>query len=73
MKEINTKQKIESACAMAGITITELGKQMGMSQPNFSSRLKVGKFTQEELEKMASIMGCEYHSFFQFPNGSKAE
>lgn len=58
---------------MAGITITELGKQMGMSQPNFSSRLKVGKFTQEELEKMASIMGCEYHSFFQFPNGSKAE
>lgn len=73
MTEINTKQKIESACAMAGITITELGKQMGMSQPNFSSRLKVGKFTQEELEKMASIMGCEYHSFFQFPNGSKAE
>ena len=58
---------------MAGITITELGKRMGMSQPNFSSRLKVGKFTQEELEKMASIMGCEYHSFFQFPNGSKAE
>ena len=71
--EINTKQKIESACAMAGITITELGKQMGMSQPNFSSRLKVGKFTQEELEKMAEIMGCEYHSFFVFPNGSKAE
>lgn len=70
---ITIKQKIESACVMAGITITELGKQMGMSQPNFSSRLKVGKFTQEELEKMASIMGCEYHSFFQFPNGSKAE
>ena len=58
---------------MAGITITELGKQMGMSQPNFSSRLKVGKFTQTELEKMAEIMGCEYHSFFQFANGNKAE
>ncbi len=72
---INTtiKQKIESACAMAGITVTELGGQMGMSQPNFSSRLKVGKFSQTEMEKMAEIMGCEWHSFFQFPNGSKAE
>lgn len=58
---------------MAGITVTELGKRMGMSQQNISSRLKVGKFTQEELEKMAFIMGCEYHSYFEFPNGSKAE
>ena len=71
--KITIKQKIESACAMAGITVTELGARMGMSQQNISKRLKVGKFTQDELEKMASIMGCEYHSFFIFPNGSKAE
>jgi len=71
--EITIKQKIESACAMAGITVTELGRQMGMSQPNFSSRLKVGKFSQMELERMAEIMGCEWHSFFLFSNGNKAE
>lgn len=58
---------------MAGITVTELGARMGMSQQNISSRLKVGKFKQEELEKMAEIMGCKYHSYFEFPNGSKAE
>lgn len=58
---------------MAGITVTELGARMGMSQQSISNRLKTGKFTQEELEKMAAIMGCEYHSFFIFPNGSKAE
>lgn len=44
-----------------------------MSQQTFSSRLKVGKFTQEELEKMASILGCKYHSFFEYDNGSKIE
>lgn len=71
--KITIKQKIESACAMAGITVTELGARMGMSQQNISKRLKTGKFAQEELEKMAEIMGCEYHSFFVFPNGSKAE
>lgn len=58
---------------MAGITVTELGRQMGMSQSSTSNRLKTGKFKQEELEKMAEIMGCEYHSYFEFPNGSKAE
>lgn len=31
---ITVKQKIESACAMAGITVTELGAGMGMSQQN---------------------------------------
>lgn len=58
---------------MAGITVTELGRQMGMSQQSISYRLKTGKFRQDELEKMAEIMGCKYHSYFQFPNGSKAE
>lgn len=71
--KIEIKQKVETACKIAGITVTELGARMGMSQQNISKRLKTGKFAQEELEKMAEIMGCEYHSFFIFPNGSKAE
>lgn len=58
---------------MAGITVMEMDAKMGMSQQNTSKRLKTGKFTQAELEKMAEIIGCEYHSFFIFPNGSKAE
>ena len=41
---------------------TELGQKMGMSQQNFSKRLKVGKFTQEELEEMGKYLGCEYIS-----------
>lgn len=67
------KQKVEAACSMAGITVTELGRKMGMSQQSISKRLKTGKFTQEELEQMAEIMGCEYHSIFVFPDGNKVD
>lgn len=67
------KQKVETACKIAGITVTELGARMGMSQQSISNRLKTGKFTQAELNQMAAIMGCEYHSFFIFPDGNKAE
>lgn len=52
------KQKIETACSMSGITVTELGKRIGLSQSAFSQRLKRGKFTQEELENIAEMIGC---------------
>ncbi|MFR3656668.1 MAG: helix-turn-helix domain-containing protein [Eisenbergiella sp.] len=67
------KQKITAACAVSGLTVTALGEKMGMSQQNISKRLKTGKFTQEELERMAEIMGCTYISAFQFPDGSRIE
>lgn len=44
---------------------------MGMSQQNFSSRLKVGKFSQDEYQRMAEIMGCKYICNFEFPGGEK--
>ncbi len=46
---------------------------MGMSQQLISKRLKTGKFTQAEYEKMAAILGAEYHAVFVFPDGNKAE
>lgn len=58
---------------MAGITVTELGKRVGMSQQSISNRLKTGKFTQEELEEMGNALGCEYRSGFYFPDGNKVE
>ena len=71
--ETTIKQKVEVACSMAGITITELGKRLGMSQQSMSNRLKTGKFTQEELEQMGKALGAEYRSGFYFPDGNKVE
>lgn len=55
---------------MAGISLTELGRQMGMSQQSMSNRLKTGKFTKEEYEQMAEILGVKFILRFEFPNGS---
>lgn len=69
--EITIQQRVKAACDIAGISQTELGQKMGMSQQNFSKRLKVGKFTQEELEIMANYLGCKYISLFEFPDGKR--
>lgn len=55
----------------AGINITELADRFGISQPNMTQRLKRGKFTKEELQKIANILGCEYISEFIFSDGHK--
>lgn len=70
---ITLKQKIETACSMAGITVTELGKRLGMSQASISKRLTTGKFTQEELEQIADAIGCKYKMGFYFQDGNKVE
>lgn len=67
------QNQIKACCDIAGITLTELANRLGTSQQNLSKRLKVGKFTKEELEHIAAILGCVYKSSFQFPDGSKVE
>lgn len=53
------------------MSITDLAKAFGISQPGFTQRMKTGKFTKEELEKIANILGCEYFSCFRFPDGKE--
>lgn len=65
------EQQIKACCDVAGITVTELGKRMGMSQQNLSKRLKVGKFKKTELEAIAEALGCQYISYFKFSDGTK--
>ena len=73
VNDITLQQKIKVACDTAGMSLTELGAKMGMSQASISKRVKTGKFTQEELEEMAAIMGCKYQSSFVFPDGNEVK
>ncbi len=68
---ITLQQQVKAACNIAGVSVTELGKKMGMSQSNFSQRLKNGKFTKEELAQMADLLGAEFHFYFEFEDGTK--
>lgn len=68
---ITLQQRVKASCELAGMSLTELAEKLGMSQQNFSKRLKVGKFTQEELEDIAKALGAKYVSVFEFPNGTK--
>lgn len=64
-------QRIKASCALREISVAELGRRIGLSQSNFFQRLQKGKFTQEELEKIAEALECKYVSYFEFEDGTK--
>lgn len=65
------QEKIEVACLLSKITKTELGRRIGLSQSSMSQRLKTGKFSDEDFNKMAEALGAKYYSGFILPNGEK--
>ena len=69
--QITIQQKIDMACAHAGITKSELARRLEYnSLQAFKKRYTTGKFTQEELEQIAAATGATYISLFSFPDGT---
>lgn len=73
LETMTLQQKITIARDIANITQAQLAERLGISPQSLSKRLKTGKFTDKELENIATILGCEYRAGFYFPDGSKVE
>lgn len=64
-------QKIKMALAFKGMSESELARAIGTSPQAFNQRMKTGKFSTEDLEKIATAMEAEYFFGFQFKDGTK--
>ena len=72
MRKITIQQKIDMALAYAGnVTKKDIADKLGVTPSAFGQRLKTGKFTNEELEIIASVFDAEYISFFRFKDGKE--
>lgn len=70
---MDINQKIRTVMLMQDINITELAKRLGTSQQNLSKRLKIGKFSLQEYESIAKVLGVDFHLFFELPDGTRIE
>lgn len=64
-------KKIKLATAYAGISEAELARRVGSSSQAFGQRMKTGKFSSAELDKIAEALGAEFVCAFKFPNGDE--
>lgn len=56
-----------------GVTKKEIAEKMNVTPSAFGQRLKTGKFTKEELQRIAAILDAEYISFFKFKDGKEIQ
>ncbi len=64
-------QKIKMALAYKGMSEAELAREIGTSPSAFNQRMKTGKFSAEDMEKIAEALEAEYFFGFQFKDGTK--
>lgn len=64
-------QKIKMALAYIGMSESELARRLGTTPQAFNQRLKTDKFSTNDLERIATVLGASYVSIFQFPDGTK--
>ncbi len=64
-------QKIKMALAYKGMSEADLARAIGTSPSAFNQRMKTGKFTSEDMEKIAQAMGAEYFFGFKFEDGTR--
>ena len=63
------RQFIKIATATAGITQAELAARLGWSPQLLNNRMKTGKFTLDEWQRIAAALGADLLIGFQFQDG----
>ena len=64
-------QKIKMALAYKGMSEAELSRAIGTSPSAFNQRMKTGKFSSEDIEKIAEAIGAKYFFGFEFEDGTR--
>ena len=59
-------QKIQMALAYKNMSESKLARAIGTSPQAFNQRMKTGKFSSEDMEKIAEAMGAEFFFGFRF-------
>ena len=67
---MNLTKKIKMAYTYAEISEAELARRLKTSPAAFNQRMKTGKFTSEELENIAKIIGAKFNCNFTFEDGT---
>lgn len=65
---------IKDALEYVNMSGRSVARQLNSSEQNFYNKMRrggIGTQTDDELQKMASVLGASYFTFFQFPNGKR--
>lgn len=63
---MSIEEKIDIALAKAKMSRSELARRIGTSPQNLHMKIKRNSLKDEDMQKIAEAMGCEWKSDFEF-------
>ena len=64
------EQKLNMALSYKNISQAELARRIGTTPSNLNQKGKRNTLTKEELEQIATVLGCTWRAEFEFPDGT---
>lgn len=68
---MRVQEKVKSAISSAGTTQTALAERVGTKVTALNQKISRGKFSVDELERIAEALGAKFEYRFVFPDGTE--
>lgn len=64
-------EKIRILLKRKKVTISQLATLIGTTNQNLSNKLTRDNFSEQELNKIAEVLGCKFEGYFVFDDGDR--
>ncbi len=68
---MTVSEQIKVLCVRCNVSEAELARRLGKSPQSLNAKLRRGKMTVEDLEKIAAVLGVEFKRYFILGNGDE--
>ena len=66
---MTAKQLVAAAASYAGISRAEVARRLGTTPQQLDSKLKIGKISLDEWDRIMNAIGAEFSVTVKFPDG----
>lgn len=70
---MTTSEQIRIVCVRTGVGLSEPARRINQSPQNFNAKLKRNTITQDELNRIADVLGVTYEQYFVLANGEQVK
>ena len=70
---MTTSDQIRVLCVRTGVSQSEMARRINQTPQNFNAKLKRNTVTQDELNKIADVLGVTYEQYFVLANGDQVK
>ena len=70
---MTSSEQIRVLCVRTGVSLSELARRLNQSPQNFNAKLKRNTVTQEDLNRIAGVLGVTYEQYFVLANGDRVK